>query len=107
VNMKKILRPIIYFIILIAPIVLWLLPASFFDDTGVVTCPSVAFFNVECIGCGMTRAVLHFHHFEYTEAMFYNYGIVVVYPLLALVWLRLFIVALKEYGVIKGFRNVE
>jgi len=34
----------------------------------------------------MTRAVMHFHHFEFEEAISYNMGVVLVYPLLIWVW---------------------
>jgi hypothetical protein len=69
------------------PIVLWLLPSTFFDNTGFELCPSKAIFNFECFGCGMTRAVMHAHHFEWQDAIFYNYGIVAVYPALVIVWI--------------------
>lgn len=68
------------------PIILWLMPANFFDDTGVDICPSKLFFDVECFGCGMTRATMHMHHFEWQEAVYYNTGIMAVYPALVIVW---------------------
>ena len=70
----------------LTPIVLWILPADYFDESGLILCPSKLFFDFECWGCGMTRAVMHFHHFEFTEALFYNYGIVWAYPALVLIW---------------------
>jgi hypothetical protein len=72
--------------LLIFPIALWLLPADMFDHTGVEICPSKFFFDFECLGCGMTRATMHLHHFEWQDAIYYNYGIVVIYPLLVIVW---------------------
>jgi hypothetical protein len=68
------------------PFLLWALPAGFFDNTGIELCPSKAFFDVECFGCGITRAVMHLHHFEWQDAIYYNYLVVVVYPFLAFVW---------------------
>ena len=68
------------------PIVLWLMPSDFFDHGGIELCPSKAFLNIECPGCGLTRATMHMHHFEWQEAIYYNIGIVVIYPLLILVW---------------------
>jgi hypothetical protein len=73
--------------LLLAPIVLWILPADFFDN-GADICPSKIFFHVECFGCGITRAVMHLHHFEFEEAIYYNYGVVVVYPLLFIIWIK-------------------
>ena len=68
------------------PIVLWLLPANLFDNTGFELCPSKALLNYDCPGCGMTRAIMHLHHFEWAEAFYYNYGIVVIYPALIILW---------------------
>lgn len=72
--------------LLVFPVLLYLMPSVFFDHTGFELCPSKAFFNVECPGCGMTRAVMHMHHLEWDEAIYYNYGIVLIYPGLILVW---------------------
>lgn len=73
-------------VLLFIPVLLWWLPAGFFDDTGVELCPSRAFFDVECFGCGITRAVMHLHHFEWQEAIYYNYLVVIVYPVLVALW---------------------
>jgi hypothetical protein len=70
----------------LVPIALWLLPSTFFDQ-GETICPSKRFFGIECFGCGMTRAVMHFHHFDFSKAIFYNYGVVAIYPALVVIWL--------------------
>lgn len=72
--------------LLLFPIILWLIPSDFFDHGTVSMCPSKLFFDFECLGCGLTRAVTHFHHFEYADAIYFNQGIVVVYPALVIVW---------------------
>jgi hypothetical protein len=74
-------------LLILAPLVLWLLPAGFFDsEDGLVLCPSRALFNFECLGCGMTRAVMHFHHFEFDDAIYFNRASFIVYPALVVVW---------------------
>lgn len=73
-------------LLLLTPIVLWILPSDFFDDSDVILCPSRLFFNIECFGCGMTRAVMHMHHLEIEDAIFYNNGVVVVFPALVVIW---------------------
>ena len=72
--------------LLILPIILWILPGDFFDDSGFIICPSRAFFDIECFGCGMTRAVQHMHHFQYDDAVFYNTGVLAIYPALVIIW---------------------
>lgn len=68
------------------PFVLWLLPAGFFDRTGLELCPSKFFFDIECFGCGITRAVMHLHHLDWREAVYYNNLVVIVYPALVATW---------------------
>ena len=72
--------------LLLCPLVLWLLPADFFNDGNGLGCPSRWLLDVECPGCGMTRAVMHLHHLDLTEAIYYNLGVVVVYPFLVWLW---------------------
>lgn len=72
--------------LLLFPVVLWLLPADYFTEHTLLTCPSQSLFDIECLGCGMTRAVMFFHHFEFAEAVFYNPAVVVVYPFAVWLW---------------------
>lgn len=73
-------------LLILVPIVLWVLPADFFDGSEVILCPSRLFFNIECFGCGMTRAVMHMHHLEIDEAVYYNTGVIAVFPALVVIW---------------------
>ena len=73
-------------LLLLTPIVLWILPADFFDHGEVILCPSRAWFDIECFGCGMTRAIMHFHHWEFADAIYFNMGSVLVYPGLIITW---------------------
>lgn len=73
--------------LLLFPIVLWLMPAGFFDsEDGIILCPSRALFGLECLGCGMTRAIMHLHHFEVEEALYYNVLSPAVYLGLIILW---------------------
>jgi hypothetical protein len=100
--MKKYKTPIWLGLLLITPIVLWLLPGDFFDNTGIEICPSKAFFDIECFGCGMTRAVMHFHHFQFADAIYYNIGVVAIYPGLVAVWVIWVKEAAGKLGLLKG-----
>jgi hypothetical protein len=64
----------------VAFITLLLLPANFFD-TGQAMCLSVLLANTTCYGCGMTRAVQHILHFEFSTAYEYNKLAFIVVPL--------------------------
>jgi hypothetical protein len=86
------------FLLGITPFVLWFLPATFFDDSKVILCPSRLLFDVECFGCGITRAVMHLHHLEYEDALYFNQLVVGVYPALVVTW---FLWVFKSYKRLK------
>ncbi len=85
----------------LAPVLLWLLPENFFDS-GVAICPSKVFFDLECLGCGMTRAVMHLHHLNLDEAVYYNAGVLVIYPALVILW---FVWVYKSLKRLKEYQN--
>ena len=74
-------------LLLILPIILWILPGDFFDGEGLSMCPSRLFFGIECFGCGITRSVMHMHHLQFGDAVFYNTLGLIVYPALIIVWI--------------------
>jgi hypothetical protein len=71
--------------LLLFPLVLLLLPATFFDG-GRSICLSVLLADTACYGCGMTRAIMHLLHFDLETALTFNKLSVVVLPLLVFVW---------------------
>jgi hypothetical protein len=64
----RIIKLVVYFS---APIVLLLLPATFFDH-GKSICLSQLLFHTACPGCGMTRAIMHLIHGDFGGASEYN-----------------------------------
>ena len=72
---------------MIAPLVLFLLPADFFDS-GESMCLSVKLFDMHCYGCGMTRAIQHLIHFDFQEAYVYNKLSFIVVFVLLIVWFQ-------------------
>ena len=67
------------------PLLLWLLPATFFDD-GPVMCFSRLWWNIECLGCGLTRGVMHLLHGDIAGAWAFNKLSFIALPALAVVW---------------------
>ncbi|MGK0366622.1 MAG: hypothetical protein ACI85O_003697 [Saprospiraceae bacterium] len=72
--------------LIIFPIVLWIMPADFFDSSDLILCPSRLFFDFECYGCGLTRAIMHLHHFDFEEALYFNGFSYFMYPAFISVW---------------------
>jgi hypothetical protein len=79
----------------IAFIVLLILPSTFFDS-GQSICLSKVAFDVECYGCGMTRAIQHLIHLEFETAAHYNKLSFIVLPLLV------FVILSEAYKLIKS-----
>jgi Protein of unknown function (DUF2752) len=77
------------------PLLLLHLPATFFDK-GQTLCPSKLFFNVECLGCGITRATMHLLHGDWQTAIYYNMLSIPLLPILVYAWYDLFKTALKS-----------
>jgi hypothetical protein len=73
--------------LLVMPIVLIWLPADHFDG-GEPLCLSVRLFGVECMGCGLTRGIMHLIHLDINGAAYYNLLSFVVLPLLVYTWAR-------------------
>ena len=89
--------------LLVFPILLWVLPADFFDNGTIVLCPSKLILGIDCYGCGITRATMHAHHFEWEDALYYNPLVVIIYPLLIIIWCSWVYKNAKELGFVKRF----
>ena len=85
--MNKYILYIYFGFLLLLPIVLILLPSTFFDS-GNTICMSVVFFNLECYGCGLTRAIQHLIHLELDQAMYFNKLSLVVLPSLIFYYIK-------------------
>jgi hypothetical protein len=51
-------------------------------------CFSVVFFNQECYGCGMGRALLNLLHFNFLAAYHFNPLSFIVFPMFTLIWIK-------------------
>ena len=86
---------------IISPVILIILPADFFDN-GKTICLSVFFFNIECFGCGITRAIQHLIHFEFEIAASFNKLSFIVLPVLIIVIIQDLIKQFKLYKKLKS-----
>jgi len=81
--MKKKYPKIYLALLLIIPLVLLVLPSTFFDS-GDSVCMSVVLFDRECFACGLTRAIQHLIHLDFLIGYEYNKLSIIVLPVLIL-----------------------
>ncbi len=74
---------------MVTPFVLILLPSDIFDK-GESICLSKMLAGMECYACGLTRATMHFVHFEFLKAWEFNKLSFIVIPMLFPLWLKSF-----------------
>lgn len=73
-------------IVFIAPFLFFSIPSNFFDN-GKSNCISILIFNEKCYGCGMTRAIQHMLHGEFSIGYEFNKTAILVFPFLVILWL--------------------
>ena len=87
----------IYLVFLIVlPLPFFILPANYFDS-GESLCMSKVLLQKECFGCGITRAIQHAIHFDFTRAWHYNKLVVLVLPVFILLLLNEIKKSLKKF----------
>lgn len=74
-------------VIILAPIVLLFMPKTYFNK-GESICLSVLLANTKCYACGMTKAVMHFIHLDFTAAWEYNKLSFIVVPMMFVLWIK-------------------
>ena len=83
------------FVLLLVPIVLILLPATYFDS-GQSICLSVIIFDKNCYACGLTRAIQHLIHLDFKTALEFNKLSFIVFPLLVISYVQTFKKIIKK-----------
>jgi hypothetical protein len=97
---ERVIKNYIYIGGLVAiPLVLWLLPADFFDSGLPPLCLSQIILHRDCPGCGITRAIQHAMHFDFATAWNFNKLFVIVLPGIIYYWIRFF---LQNYRALRG-----
>ncbi len=79
-NLRTATRTLYRVLVIFIPFIFWGLPADYFDS-GSSMCISKLITDLECPGCGITRAAQHAWHFDFYTAWKFNKTIVVVGPL--------------------------
>lgn len=92
------------FFLIVIPVVLLALPATYFDE-GESICLSKRLFDISCYACGLTKACMHLIHFNFEQAFYYNMGSFVVFPLFAGLWLYWFIEERKKLKLLVQARK--
>lgn len=82
---------------IIVPFFILLLPPDIFLGGGEGMCLSRRFFDMECFGCGMTRACVALRNADFESAYQFNWRVVVVVPLLVAEYLRQLLRQYKLY----------
>jgi len=95
---KRYFQLALLLLLIAIPIVLWILPSTFFDERALQLCPSIVFFNSECVACGISKAIMHLHHFEFDDALYHNSFSFILYPFLIFVWSVLVLRVLIRLG---------
>lgn len=84
----KYAKPLSIFMIAVyvfIPIILLFLPKTYFDN-GITTCPSRLLFDINCLGCGMTRACMRIIHFDFVGAWEFNKFSFIIFPYFGYIW---------------------
>lgn len=77
------------------PVFLYFIPMNWLTQQHTI-CLFKNFFDIECFGCGITRAVISATQLDFINAFNYNKLIVIVFPLLIFAWLRIVIALFKS-----------
>lgn len=82
-HLKKIKKKakVVVILILILPLVLYLIPINYIEANP-APCIYRIILHRNCIGCGMTRAVLNLINLNISRAFFYNKLVIIVFSLI-------------------------
>ena len=92
------LRLIYTICLCLLPVFLYFIPLDWLNEQRSI-CLFKNIFDVECYGCGLTRATISAIQFKYVAAYNYNKLIIIVFPLLTYLWavrVKLLFVLLKN-----------
>lgn len=94
-KITQIFRVVTMIGMIIFPIIVLLIPVDYVEANP-IPCVFRTFFNIECIGCGMTRASLNLLHFNFAKAYEYNRLVFIVLPLVISLYTIQFLKLIKK-----------
>ncbi len=77
------------------PILLYFVPVIWLNKQQSI-CLFKTFFDIECYGCGITRAILSAIQLDFESAYVYNHLVVVVLPIFIYIWVKMIIDIIKQ-----------
>jgi hypothetical protein len=86
---------VLLFIWLAIPFVLIVLPKEFFDE-GQTICLFTLATGKNCLGCGMTKAIMRCIHFDFYAAFHKNPFSLIIFPLFVFVYVKIGFVIFKK-----------
>lgn len=92
--------------LILFPVVLLLLPATYFD-TGHSICLITLTTGQECYGCGITRSIMHLIHFDFLTAWNYNKIAFIVLPILCVLYLEMIVRNMYRVGIIRNDKIIR
>lgn len=101
-SINEVKKKLLAVLLVIVPLILLVLPADFFDY-GQSICLSVLLLNTECYGCGMTRAIMHLLHADFSGAWGFNKLSLIVFPLLFMLYIKMSAFYLFDRNIMKWF----
>ncbi|HYV95678.1 MAG TPA: DUF2752 domain-containing protein [Chitinophagales bacterium] len=105
-TLNKLARIIWLTCLIIAPIVLLLLPSTYFDK-GHSICLVTLVTGQECYGCGMTRSIMHMIHFDFSTAWNYNKIAFIAFPILCVLYLEMIVRNMFLLGIIRNGKIIQ
>jgi hypothetical protein len=60
---------------------LYFIPHDFLFNSSPTLCIHKRLLGFDCPGCGMTRALYSFIHLDFKTAIYFNFGVLVLFPL--------------------------
>ncbi|MFN5324168.1 MAG: DUF2752 domain-containing protein [Bacteroidota bacterium] len=71
----------------ISPLCLLILPIDYFDR-GDSICIYNSLTEINCLGCGLTRGIMHLIHLDFKGAWDYSPLSIIIFPCLVMIWLH-------------------